>query len=165
MTFTICPGEAGSDININFAAFDVESNNDILRVYQGTTTSGTLIGSYHNNNLPPTNITSTDASGCLTFHFTVSCILRPPALKIDDVSVDEDAGTMVFTVAHTGLPTSGPFSVTFNTVDGTSVAGTDYVANSGTLNFDGSTGDTEQITVTILDDTRYDGDNDFTMNF
>jgi len=51
ITFTICPGEPGNDININFASFDVESFNDILRVYQGTNTAGTLVGSYHNNNL------------------------------------------------------------------------------------------------------------------
>jgi len=167
ITFTVCPDGNGNDININFNSFDVQSFNDMLSVYEGTSTAGTLIGSYHNSNLPPANITSSDPSGCLTFRFTsdgsingngwegiISCIANASALTIDDITVDEDAGTMTFTVEHTGLPTSGPFTVTYSTVDGSATAGNDYTGIvNGLLNFDGAVGDSETITVSINDDT------------
>jgi len=62
ITFTICPDQNGTVTNISFSTFDIQNNSDNLRVYQGTSTAGTLIGSYHNGNLPPANLTSSDVS-------------------------------------------------------------------------------------------------------
>ncbi|NAS11822.1 beta strand repeat-containing protein [Poritiphilus flavus] len=177
-THTFCPATPGTQIRLNFTSFDVENGFDFLYVYEGTTTGGTLIGQYHNGNLPPSTITSSDASGCLTFRFTsdgsvtdpgweiaVSCYTPAPALTIDDVAVDEDAGTATFTVTHTGVSTSGPFTVNFTTADGTATAGLDYTLTSGTLSFNGTVGDTEQIVVPITDDMIVEGDETFTISF
>ncbi|GAB5538533.1 MAG: hypothetical protein Salg2KO_06360 [Salibacteraceae bacterium] len=86
-------------------------------------------------------------------------------IQIGNETETEDSGSMTFTVTHTGGDRPGPFTVNFTTNDGTATAGTDYVATTGTLNFDGTSGDTEQITITILDDTNYDGDNNFSISF
>lgn len=89
-----------------------------------------------------------------------------PVLTVADVTVDEDAGTMTFTVNHTGAAVAGPYSVTYNTVDGSATAGTDYTGiTGGVLNFDGTLGDSDTITVTIIDDTDYDGNENFSIQF
>ncbi|MEK6151612.1 Calx-beta domain-containing protein [Flavobacteriaceae bacterium 3-367] len=175
ITFTICPDTPGSNVRLTFTSFDVENGFDFLYVYEGTTTGGTLIGQFHNGNLPPT-ITSSDASGCLTVRFTsdnivtaagweavVSCIVPSPILTIADVAVDEDAGTATFTVTHTSASAAGAFTVNYTTSDGTATAGSDYTLTTGTLNFSGTTGDTEQITVPILTDLIVEGDETFTV--
>ncbi|MGI9546605.1 MAG: Calx-beta domain-containing protein [Flavobacteriaceae bacterium] len=86
-----------------------------------------------------------------------------PAISVDDVSVAEDGGTATFTATHTGVSASGPFTVNYTTVDGSATAGSDYTANSGTLSFNGSVGDTEQITVIITDDFTFEGDENFAI--
>ena len=176
-TFTICPDTPGSFTRVTFTSFDVETSYDFLYVYEGTSTAGTLIGQYDNAN-PPSAITSTDASGCLTFRFTsdfsvtnngweanVSCYIPGPTLSIDDVSVNENTGTATFTVTHTLVSASGPFTVDFQTVDGTALAGSDYTATSGTLTFNGSIGDTKTIVVPITNDGIAESDENFTIQF
>ncbi|MGX1930851.1 beta strand repeat-containing protein [Flagellimonas sp. 2504JD4-2] len=178
ITYTICPDVAGSFTRISFTSFDVENGFDFLYVYEGTTTGGTLIGQYHNGNLPPTTITSTDGTGCLTFRFTsdfsvtnngweatISCFTPGPSVTVADVAVNETAGNAVFTVTHSGLAASGPFTVNFQTVDGTALAGSDYTSTTGTLNFDGTVGDTDTITVPITNDSTVETAETFTIQF
>lgn len=83
------------------------------------------------------------------------------SLSINDVSVDEDAGTAVFTVTLSSL--SGlDVTVDFDTSDGTAMAGLDYMAANGTVSIPaGST--TITVPVTILDDTLYEGNETFTV--
>lgn len=88
-----------------------------------------------------------------------------PFISIDDVSVNENAGTATFTATHMGLSAGGPFTINYQTADVTATAGSDYTANSGTLNFNGNLGDTEQITVVILDDFIFEGDETYTIQF
>lgn len=174
---TLCPDTSGKDISIAFTAFDVESNFDFLFVYQGTTTSGTLLGRYHNGNPPPATLRSLDTSGCLTFRFTsdgsitangwqiaVSCTDQNPLLTIDDVTVNENAGTADFTVTHTRFA-SGPYTVTYETINGTATGGSDYTARTGTLNFNGNVGDTEQISILILNNPGIEPNETFTIQF
>ncbi|WP_394751238.1 beta strand repeat-containing protein [Spongiimicrobium salis] len=76
-----------------------------------------------------------------------------PTIAINNVNVDEADGLMTFDVEHIGLDAAGPFTVTYQTVDVSTTAGIDYnPIIGGTLNFNGTTGDTQQITITILDD-------------
>ncbi|WP_223198207.1 beta strand repeat-containing protein [Maribacter arenosus] len=89
----------------------------------------------------------------------------PPGISIDDITVNEDDGTAVFTATHIGTNTGGSFTVNYQTVDGTATAGTDYMSSTGTLSFNGTAGDTEQITIPIIDNSLYDGDKDFTIQF
>ncbi len=184
-TYTICPDVAGSFVSADFTAFSVEDEGgsvfDFLSIYDGNNTT-TLIGSFYNtdNSNAPGVVTSTDASGCLTFVFssdvsvtedgwsaTISCSTPTPTLSITDVSVDENAGNMTFTVTHIGLDTSGSFMVDYTTNDNTATAGVgnDYIAQTGTLNFSGTSGDDETITITILDDISIEGDETFFIDF
>ncbi|CAN0580450.1 unnamed protein product, partial [Laminaria digitata] len=89
-----------------------------------------------------------------------------PQLTVGNVAVDEDAGTMTFTVDHTGAAVSGPYTVTYNTTDVSAVAGDDYTGiTGGTLNFDGTLGDSDTITVSITDDSLYELAETFTISF
>lgn len=73
-----------------------------------------------------------------------------PNITIADVSVDEGAGTATFTATHSGASTVGSFTVDYTTSDISATAGVDYTATSGTLNFNGTSGGTDQIIVPIL---------------
>jgi hypothetical protein len=85
-----------------------------------------------------------------------------PSLIIDDQTVNEDAGTMTFTVTMSNLSTQ---DVTFDygSADGTAIAGQDYTALSGTGTIAaGSTSTT--ITVSITDDNILEPTENFVMN-
>ncbi|MFS4469422.1 beta strand repeat-containing protein [Maribacter sp. 2210JD10-5] len=88
-----------------------------------------------------------------------------PVLTIDDVTVNEGDGNAVFTVTHTGGSTSGPFNVNYTTNNSTAVAGDDYSAAVGTLNFTGTSGDTETITISIIDDLDDEPNETYTIGF
>ncbi|MDJ0518425.1 MAG: Calx-beta domain-containing protein [Trichodesmium sp. MO_231.B1] len=85
-------------------------------------------------------------------------------LAIADVSQAEgNSGTTAFefTVTRSG-DTSGATTVDFITADGTAVAGSDYAANSGTLNF--AAGERSQtITVNVTGDTDAESDETFSV--
>ncbi|MEW7290995.1 Calx-beta domain-containing protein [Aquimarina sp. 2304DJ70-9] len=108
-----------------------------------------------------TLVTVSDATGEATIED------NDAALSINNVSVNENAGTITFTVTHIGPDTSGSFTVDYATADNTATAGVgnDYTADSNTLNFTGTSGDTETITITILDDIVVEGDETFFINF
>ena len=83
------------------------------------------------------------------------------SLSIDDPTVVEgDDGTttdLVFTVTLSGALDHG-FTVSFQTANGSASAGQDYTATSGDLAFDGTDGETETVTVTILGDDVVEAD-------
>jgi len=68
ITQTICPGIVGQCVTIQFLEFNLETNFDYLRIYNGTTTSPANLMATLTGNYLPTNFTST--SGCLTLIFT-----------------------------------------------------------------------------------------------
>ena len=86
-------------------------------------------------------------------------------VSINDQSISEgNSGTQVatFTVTRTGG--TAAFAVNYATADGTAtVADSDYVANSGTLNF-GANVNTQTISVTINGDTKVEPDETFFVN-
>uniref|UniRef100_UPI003FA2AD5C Calx-beta domain-containing protein n=1 Tax=Sphaerotilus montanus TaxID=522889 RepID=UPI003FA2AD5C len=82
-----------------------------------------------------------------------------PRATINDVIVNEGAGTATFTVTLAGTATT-PITLGFATSDGTAKAGLDYSATTGTLTF--APGETSKsITVPILNDTVYEGSETF----
>src|SRR5262249_31746798 len=105
----------------------------------------------------PTNATIADGGG-------VGTILdndASPTISIDDVTVNEDAGTATFTVtlsAASGLPISVDYSMS----NGTAGAA-DYTAGAGTLSFAAGV-TTQTITVPITDDLLDELDEDFTVS-
>jgi len=121
-TMTFMPGEAGKMISLNFTEFDIEENTysggcyDYLTVYDGTSTSATLIGEFCNGN-PLTEITATNNDGALTFVFH------------SDVSNTGDWAASIACVEA--------FEITFNVTDGTNPI------EGATVDFNGSTVDTD----------------------
>lgn len=69
-TVTFCSSN-GNPIELNFSSFDVQSHSscsrDRLRIYDGNSTSATLIGTYCGTTSPGT---ITSSGTCLTFRFT-----------------------------------------------------------------------------------------------
>ena len=111
-------------------------------------------------------LTATSVGGALPAPATGSASITDndaaPLLSIDDVRVNEAAGTATFTVRLSGA--SGlPVSVDFATADGSATAGADYTARAGTLTF--APGVVAQtITVAIANDAVYEGLENFNVN-
>src|SRR6185369_9059427 len=70
---------------------------------------------------------------------------------VSSIQVIEDIGTLTLTVQRAGGAV-GDLSVDYLTVDGTAIAGQDYTAASGTLNFSASE-TSKTIQIPILDDS------------
>lgn len=172
LVYTICPDTANNYTQVNFNQFDVIPG-DILYVYDGNSTGATLIGQYDNDNIP-TQIFATNTNGCLTFRFTsnnnttgngwqasVSCSPPGPKIVVEDVYVDEDSGSAIFTVTHVrdrhgyswlfGFVET-PFTVEYMVSDGTANNGSDYISVNGTLTFTGEVGNVQTFSVPIVDD-------------
>ena len=103
--------------------------------------------------------TTTNASALSTA--TITDNDPTPTLSIDDVTVNEAAGTMTFTVtlsAASGLAVTADFA----TSNGTATASADYTSTLGTLVF--APGVTSQtINVPILDDSIFESSESFTV--
>jgi CSLREA domain-containing protein len=84
-----------------------------------------------------------------------------PVISADGVSALEDGGLLTFTLTLDHASTQ-PITVTFATSDGTALAGSDYVAISGTLIIPAGES-SAQIAVTLLDDGDIEGDETFTL--
>ncbi|MEG3637915.1 Ig-like domain-containing protein [Magnetococcus sp. PR-3] len=89
-----------------------------------------------------------------------------PSFAIDDITRNEGAGSITFTVTKSGN-TNLASTVQYSTADGTADAGSttanDYSAVSGTLNF--AAGDTTKtITTNIWNDARYEVSEQFNVN-
>ncbi|MFO7538175.1 MAG: Calx-beta domain-containing protein, partial [Chloroflexota bacterium] len=85
----------------------------------------------------------------------------PPALSIADVTALENSGLMTFTVSLDGV--SGlPALVDYTTLDGTAVAGSDYITTTGTLTFPSGT-ISQTVSVPLIDNNLLDGSKTFTV--
>lgn len=93
-TMTIMPGDTSKSIQAVFSLFELESSSgcvyDWLKVYDGTSTSATLLGTWCGTSSPGTVVAS-NAVGALTFQFhsdvsvtgqgweaNLSCVTTPP---------------------------------------------------------------------------------------
>jgi hypothetical protein len=74
-----------------------------------------------------------------------------PTIAVNNVTVNEADGAMVFTIARSG-DLSGASSVNYATANGTAVAGSDYTAATGTVTFAAGQA-TATVTVRITNDT------------
>ena len=86
----------------------------------------------------------------------------PIGLSINDVTVDEDAGTATLQVLNTG-DNGGSFTVNYTTINGTAIEPGDYASTSGTLNFFGNNNETVDIVVPINDDAIIEPSELFTV--
>ena len=69
ITYPICPVNPGDQVTVTFTSFNTQLNTDLLKVYNGNGTSGTLLATYSGTTIPPA-VTSSSPDGCLTFVFT-----------------------------------------------------------------------------------------------
>jgi hypothetical protein len=87
-TFTATSATAGQCLVAAFSSFSTEASYDILKIYDGVGTGGTLIGTYSGSTIPPN---ATSSGGSLTFVWhsdgssqstgwaaTISCTACPP---------------------------------------------------------------------------------------
>ena len=84
-------------------------------------------------------------------------------LSVEDVTVDEDGGPAVFTVAVLDTLTEA-LSVDYSTNSSTAIAGEDFTEASGTITFN-STTTTRTISVPIVADTVDEDDEQFSVAF
>lgn len=106
----------------------------------------------------PVNATITDGEGV----GTIADNDDPPTLSVNDVTVDEDAGTATFMVTLSAL--SGlDVAVDFATVDDTALAGLDYTGIATTKMGLPAGTISNTISVTILEDTLDEEDETFTV--
>ncbi|NLP58381.1 Calx-beta domain-containing protein, partial [Lutibacter sp. B1] len=84
-------------------------------------------------------------------------------ISISDANINENEGTATFIVTLTGN-VQGSFTVDFATEDGTAISPDDYIATNGILTFEGTTGETHEIAVTIENDDIAEGAEEFYVN-
>ena len=77
-------------------------------------------------------------------------------------SVNENGGSVVLTVARTG-GSAGAVGVSFASANGSATAGADYTATSGALAWANGDAAAKTITVPILDDAIYEGNETFAV--
>ena len=115
----------------------------------------------------PVNIsfTVTDNQGLESVPAIAPIMVNPvvdPVISIDDVTVNEAAGTMTFTVTL-DQPTSATVSVNFATTPGSAVSPQDFTSVGGVLTFAPGVV-TQVVTVNIKNDGIYEGSETFNVN-
>ena len=189
LTITVTrTGGSFGDISVDYATLDVTANaasdygavKGTLMFVDGDTSDKTFIISIIDDNLYEGNETfnvnlsvATGGSTLGTNRNAEITIIEndpmPPAgsvqFEMASYSVDENVagGNISVTVSRTG-GSFGDISVDYATLDGSAtVANLDYISVTGTLNFaDGEV--SKIITVSINDDSIYEGDETFSIN-
>ena len=113
-TKTFTPDIATNKLQVTFTEFGTYSG-DYLRVYNGPTTASPLMGTYQGTSLPPT-LTSTHASGALTFNWVSNSSSFREGWEAYFNSMSPTAPENI-TWNITG--TSGSFNIDYSTDDGT----------------------------------------------
>ena len=95
------------------------------------------------------------------------CVKETPSLRVEDVTINEGAGTGTVTVTL-NTPIGTTVSVNYTTANDVAISGQDYTAKSGTLVFSpvtpAPTAQTATFTVDITDDIADEGDERFFVN-
>ncbi|MBK7029743.1 MAG: PKD domain-containing protein [Bacteroidales bacterium] len=120
LTETFYPSTPGGMVRMTFNSFSTESGYDYLRIYNGTNTSATLLGTY-NGTTGPGTVTASNAAGALTFNFT------------SDVSVVSSGWSAAISCfMNTDPPVAAFTASTVSTTPGTTVTLTDQSVNAPT---------------------------------
>ncbi len=122
---------------------------------------GTGVGTPTAN--PPSGYTEYASLGRYTITGTIVDPGQLPQLSINDVSVNETAGTATFTISITGT-VNAPVTVKFATANNSASAGSDYALATGTMKFYPGDPTTKVMVVTIVDDTSSESTESFFVN-
>jgi len=174
LTETFYPSTPGNMVRMTFSSFSTESGYDYLRIYDGTSTSAPLIGTY-NGTTGPGTVTATNASGALTFNFTsdgsvvstgwaaaISCYntATPPVANFSATPLNTTTTqTVTFTDLSTNGPTSWLWSFSPNTL--TYVDGTSATSQNPHVQFTAL----GQYTVTLTATNTYGSDGETKTNY
>ena len=131
---TFAPGVGSVPIAITIRQDTIEEPSETITVALSNPTAGMTLGPISSTVL---TITDDDPAGALSFASAV-------------YTVNEGASGAVITVVRTGGTASG-VTVQYATSNGTAIAGSDYMASSGTLTF-GAGQTSRTFTVPIIDD-------------
>jgi chitinase len=85
-----------------------------------------------------------------------------PTISVSDASATEGAGVVSFTISLSTV-SGQEVDVDYTTNDGTALAGSDYVATSGTAIIPAGTASV-QVDVTVTNDSTYENDEGFTLD-
>lgn len=154
---------AGSDytttnVTVNFAAGDLSEDvtipilNDAVaetpETFTGTITTpsaGAVLGA--------------NTAGTVTINDSPSGTLQ---FSVASASTPEEAGTVTLTVTRVG-GTEGALSANYATANGTAMAGSDYTAAAGVVNFADGDSTPKNIVITILDEGEVEPNETFTV--
>jgi hypothetical protein len=100
----------GASVTLNFTAFDTESGNDEVKVYDGTSTTGTLLGTFSGNSIPGS---VTANSGSMLVVFTSNATTQAVGFTSNWTST-QLPGPSISSLGTTSGPVSGGTSVTVN---------------------------------------------------
>ena len=120
---TLVPATAGNKIRLQFNQFNIDPYYDVVRIYDGSSTSAPLIGEYTNYNLPPASVYATTATGSLTV------VLQSDSYY--NLSGIEAAVSCVTTVPLADLAVQGASVSPLSTVAGNSVSLSCSIYNIG----------------------------------
>jgi len=119
--------------------------------------------------LKDTGVVLTDEKNSLEFPridaFAAVSKILPGTLQFSapTYTSNEDGGSITVTVTRTGGNYSA-ITVNYATSDGSATAGSDYNTSSGTINWADGEIANKTFTVSITDDSYFEGDEDFTVN-
>ncbi|OUC15999.1 MAG: hypothetical protein B0A82_03825 [Alkalinema sp. CACIAM 70d] len=149
-TLTFNPGETSKDITIQVTGDTTPEDNEDFQVKLTGATNATFTG----------GATELLATGTITDDDTTAKIsLVPLTLSL----AEGNSGTTSYTFkVQLSQAATQPITIDYTTKDGTALAGEDYTAANGTLNF--AAGETEKtITIQVNGDTKFEGDEAFTL--
>ena len=177
VSLTINPYTPGPNLDIRADLYDASGN--LIATSNSTTTlsasfnlnlaagqyfvkiDGTGFGSPGAN--PPSGYSDYASLGRFFLTGTVIDPGAQPQLALNDVTVNENAGTATLSVTLSGSFASN-VTVNYGTSNGTALAGNDYSTSSGTLTFIPGGATTQTITVPILNDSTTEGMETFYVN-
>ncbi len=168
---------AGSDITVDYATqdgtaaagSDYTATSGTLTIAAGSTTGTISVAIINDTDVEPAetlfvNLSNSSALGTISDNQGQATINvdDQTSITINDVTVNENAGTASFTVTITPVAAS-PVSVDYATANGTALAGSDYTATSGTLTIAAGSA-TGTITVPVINDTDVELAETFLVN-
>lgn len=112
---------------------------------------------------PPSGYSDYASLGSYFVSGTIVDAGQTAQLSVNNVTVNESAGTATFVVTLTGSISSN-VTVNYATSNGTAVAPGDYATTSGTLTFTPGGSTTQSVTVAIVDDTTTEPSETFSLN-